>query len=374
MGWEDRDYHREQRPNTGSGVLNWILYGSVPLFTAFNIRVRAHAMLVILMGLILLFGLGFGATVADRVQFVTSIFGIVLLHEFGHCFAARWTGGQANEILMTPLGGLAMTMARRKPWPTFVTVAGGPLVNVAICLICGMVFLALGTSWPLLPNQFVDAYFALHDRGSGFLELARYVFWIHAISYYLLLFNLLPVFPMDGGQLLQSILWKPMGYFKSMVLTLNIGLVGSVLMVMVGIATIGTVGGGWLLTFIGINCFMNCLQTRTIVRNAGPWAFSYEDEPDYGAGGFGGGGGIGVMSPPAKRSKGPGYFARKKAERDAQSETDEQQRVDQILAKVSASGMNSLSRGERNFLKKATENQRKRDDAKRDARRKAMDR
>lgn len=367
MGWEDRDYYRQQRPSTGSSVLNWILFGSVPLFTAFNIRVRAHAMLIIFMGLILVFGLGFGSTVASRVQFVTALFGVVLLHEFGHCFAARWTGGQANEIMMTPLGGLAMTMARRRPWPTFVTVAGGPLVNVVICIVCSiLLYIMIGIA-PLTPGQFVGTFSDKLLRNSDLLQVAGYLFFIHAISYGLLIFNLLPVFPMDGGQLLQSILWKPMGYYRSMVLALNIGLVGSVIMMMVGLATFGSLGGG-LLLFIGLSCLMTCIQTRRAVREAGPWAFSDEDSPDYGDFGGGGyGGGVGLLKERKTQDR-----ARKKAERQAESEAEEQKRVDEILAKVSASGMNSLSRSERNYLKKATENQRKRDEARATVRRRGL--
>ena len=80
---------------------------------------------------------------------MTILFGIVLLHEFGHCFAARWTGGDAQEIMMTPLGGLAMTMSRNHWWSRFVTVAGGPLVNVGLCLICGVgIFVLSGITVP----------------------------------------------------------------------------------------------------------------------------------------------------------------------------------------------------------------------------------
>ena len=364
MGWEDRPYYRDPRPGAGGGPLNWILYGSVPLFTAFGIRVRAHASLVIIIGLILLLGFGgFGDTVAARVQSVLALFLVILLHEFGHCFAARWTGGEANEILMTPLGGLAMAMARRKPWPTFVTVAGGPAVNVIICLLCGLgLYLAIGVA-PLTPNQFVGTFKDDIAPDSSLVAVANYLFWIYSISYWLLLFNLLPVYPLDGGQLLQSVLWKPMGYYKSMLLTLNVGLVGAALMMMIGIATIGTLGGGFLLAFIGLNCLMNCYQMKTMMTAEGPWAFSNEDEPDYGGGGGYGSsyGGAAVATRPERKPKGPGWFARKRAEKVARDEVDEQQTIDTILAKVSAQGMHSLTRGEKKALERATENQRKRD-------------
>src|SRR3954468_2776303 len=103
MGWEDRPYYRDRG---GSGSLSnplmWLLTGSVPLFTAFGIRVRAHASLLLMIVLVLLFGLGQGFTWQDRVQSMSILFGIILLHEFGHCFAAPSVGGEANDILMWP--------------------------------------------------------------------------------------------------------------------------------------------------------------------------------------------------------------------------------------------------------------------------------
>src|SRR5688500_10386944 len=204
MGWEDRPYYRDRPGQTGNPLM-WLMTGSVPLFTVFAIRVRMHASLLVIMVLILLFGIGgFGETAAMRVQAVATLFGVILLHEFGHCFAARSVGGEANDILMTPLGGLAMAMAPRRPWPTFVTVAGGPLVNVVICLVCGIgLYFSVGL-FPLGPWTFGRFVPILYE--GGWFQLANYLFYIYAVSWFLLVFNLLPIFPMDGGQLLQSVL------------------------------------------------------------------------------------------------------------------------------------------------------------------------
>lgn len=350
MGWQDRHYYREGR--SGGGVLDW-LGRSFHLFTIFRIRVRIEAQLLVLIALVLLFGLGgFGQTVVSRVQSMAMLFVIILLHELGHCFAARSVGGTADEIVMTPLGGLAMAMAPRRPWPTFVTVAGGPAVNVVICLLCGIGMYFLAGTFPLLPGSFWEAYSRVYLSG-GWLAPAKYLFWIYAWSYGLLLFNLLPVFPLDGGQLLQSILWKPMGYYKSMLLTLNIGLVGSVLMIMSGIGLIGMFGGGVLMIFIGLSCFMNCLQTRAMMRAEGPWAFSDEDSFDYGAA-------AAAASRPQRRKLGAKWSAMR-ARNSAKAAQAEQASIDAILAKVSAKGMNSLTWLEKRTLKRATERQRQRD-------------
>lgn len=347
MGWEDRPYYRDR--DTGAGnPLMWLLTGSVPLFTAFGIRVRAHASMIILAALVLLFGLGEGGVASLRVQFVTMFFLVVLLHEFGHCFAARWTGGSADEILMTPLGGLAMAHARRRPWPTFVTVAGGPLVNVLICLACGAgLYLTLGI-WPLGPWQFGQAFERVPE---GFLQYAPYLFMIYSVSYFLLLFNLLPIFPLDGGQLLQSILWPKLGYYRSMLIAVNIGLGGSVLMGMFGLATIATGSFGFLLVIIAVNCFINCLQMRRMLIAEGPWGFSDEDAYDYGGS---------VITRPARTDR-QAHKAAKRREKLQREAAAEQERIDQILAKVSASGMQSLTWTEKRALKKATQRQRERD-------------
>src|SRR5688500_9448362 len=157
MAWQDRPYYRDRSDATGN-PLAWLFYGSFHLFTVAGIRVRMHASLALVIGLVLLFGIGgFGDTVALRVQGVTMLFAVILLHEFGHCFAARSVGGNADEILMTPLGGLAMAMAPRRPWAQFITVAGGPAVNVGICLICSIghsITIGLFThgQWSLLFN------------------------------------------------------------------------------------------------------------------------------------------------------------------------------------------------------------------------------
>src|SRR5690242_16733311 len=238
MAWQDRPYYRDER---GSGnPLMWVLNGSVHLFTVFGIRVRAHASLIVLIALVLILS-GSGVTAEMRVQSMTILFVIILLHEFGHCFAARWMGGDANEIILSPLGGLAMAMAPRKPWPTFVTVAAGPATNVLICIVVGIVIYFMTGTLPLGPSSLYDA---LPHR--GWFQLYNWLYWTYLFSYGLLLFNLIPLFPLDGGQMLQAGLWRPLGYYKSMMLALNIGLAGSVLLFMVGIATWSTFGGGLL--------------------------------------------------------------------------------------------------------------------------------
>ncbi|MCS7034575.1 MAG: M50 family metallopeptidase [Phycisphaerae bacterium] len=348
MAWQDRPYYRDSDSGRMSPLM-WLLAGSVPLFTAFGIRVRAHASLLIFIGLILLLGFGPGTTVASRVQSATLLFAVVLLHEFGHCFAARWMGGTADEIMLTPLGGMAFTLAPRRWWPQLVTVAGGPLVNVGICLLCGVGLFAIFGFFPLGPYHFGQAYGRVNS--AGWLQLGGYLFWCYTISYALLLFNLLPVWPLDGGQLLQSILWKYMGYYRSMLAATTIGIVGAAILIVAGIATFSSMFGGLLLILIALFCLMNSLQMRRMLLAEGPWAFQEEDSVDY----------TESLQPERRRGKWLARRRMRKMRKQARAEALERQRVDMILAKVSAKGMQSLTWLERRTLRKATEHQRQRD-------------
>lgn len=360
MGWEDRDYYRG-RPSGSrfTGGLMWLLTGSVPLGTWFGIRVRMHSSLVIFMAITLLFAEtrgGMGAKNALTSMII--LFFSVLLHEFGHCFGARWVGGSARDILMWPLGGLAFVEPPRRPWPSFLTTAAGPAVNVLLCLVTGLgifaIYAASDRSAPLPWFPFRDGLASYVPYDS---TLAYYLFWIFTVNYGLLMFNLLLVFyPFDGGRMVQELLWVKVGYYKSMMFATRIGMIGAVIAAMVGLVT------SFMLVVIAIFGFITCYRQYQQLREMGPgeWA----DSTDYSAA---------YIQPDRKPPKGPGYFARRKAQRDAESEVDEQKRVDEILAKVSASGMSSLTRSERNYLKKATENQRKRDEAKRTTRKRALE-
>ena len=348
MGWEDRPYYRDRPPSDGNPLM-WLLTGSVPLFTAFRIHVRAHASLLIYVILILVAGFGYqGFTLQDRVAAASIVFLIVLLHEFGHCFAARWVGGDAREILMHPLGGLAFPDTPRRWGAVFITVAGGPAVNVLICAVCG-VLLWWQTGWvPWNPFRFAPPMH--YDITPTWWNVIFYAWWIYQVSYQLLIFNLLPIYPLDGGQMLQALLWPRVGYYKSMVFSCTTGMVGSVLGGAVAIA-FGNLGLG-ILAILG---FLTCLNMRRQVMSAGPYAFSEEDSPvDYGA----------SLRTSVRATRRQSKFSRwsaARAKKRAREEQAEQAKIDEILAKVSAHGMHSLTWMEKRALHKATERQRKRD-------------
>ena len=350
MGWQDRPYYRDQGPSPRNPLI-WLFTGSVPLFTAFGIRVRMHASMLVLIVIDVVWGLFLrGVFLPYTLTFWCLLFGIVLLHEFGHCFAARWVGGDANEILLWPLGGLAFADAPRRPWPQFVTVAGGPAVNLIICAVTGSIAYAIGWSNAhILVNPLT-----YEPRIPALFTLNYYLWWTFAISWGLFLFNLLPIFPMDGGRLLQTLLWVKIGFYRATMITCMVGMVGSALMVVYGIFHFGA-WFGLILIFLGASCFVTCFQQRAQLKAEGPWAFE-EENADYSAA---------MWHPdddeenPRKKRRRLSRRAVRKLRRQAQAEEAEQGRIDAILAKVSAHGMQSLSWRERRALRKATERRRR---------------
>ena len=143
-----------------------------------------------------------------------ALFLIVLLHEFGHALACRQVGGKANEILLWPLGGVAYVDPPQRPGPVLWSLAAGPLVNLALLLPLG----AIGGRYLL-----ADCLGTPRPQGNA-------ITWIVAvlsIDIALLVFNILPIYPLDGGQILRSLLWFVLGRGRSLQASTVIGFMGA---------------------------------------------------------------------------------------------------------------------------------------------------
>jgi Zn-dependent protease len=139
-----------------------------------------------------------------------ALFGIVLLHEFGHSLACRQVGGTADHIVLWPLGGIAFVSPPRRPGAVLWSIAAGPLVNVALLPVLGLLLFFAGQA-------------GLADSAPDTFHLVAMIWNINLV---LLIFNMLPVYPLDGGQILQALLWFPLGEIRSLQIASVIGLIG----------------------------------------------------------------------------------------------------------------------------------------------------
>lgn len=139
-----------------------------------------------------------------------TLFLIVVLHEFGHALACRQVGGQADQIVLWPLGGVAYVAPPARPGATLWSIAAGPLVNVVLLPVFFGLFHAAASAGWLEQNR----------------DLTVFLRAIYYINLSLLVFNLLPIYPLDGGQILRSLLWYPLGKARSLLTATVIGLLG----------------------------------------------------------------------------------------------------------------------------------------------------
>jgi Zn-dependent protease len=185
--------------------------GAFPLFQVAGIRVYLHFTWFIIAALeIVRFANRYRNPVWAVAEYL-ALFFIVLLHEFGHAFACRQTGGQADRIVLWPLGGVAFIKPPPRAGAYLWSIVAGPLVNAA-----------------LFPAFIIFAFAAVqwHWRTVA-PDLFQFVFSVAFINGFLLFFNLLPVYPLDGGQIVRGVLWLKLGPIRSLKIASLIGFIGA---------------------------------------------------------------------------------------------------------------------------------------------------
>ena len=132
--------------------------------------------------------------------FVLLLFGCITLHELGHALSARHYGVNTIDIILSPIGGVArLTHLPVKPIQEFVVALAGPLVNVAIAAVIfiGLAIVPDGLDWER------SFYFLSNEFMWNWTDFVRDVMFINIA---LVLFNLIPAFPMDGGRVFRALL------------------------------------------------------------------------------------------------------------------------------------------------------------------------
>lgn len=225
--------------------------GSVRLFSYSGITVFLHWSWFLLALYEINARRGGYSSVGWNVAEYLALFLIVMLHEFGHALACRQVGGTANQIVLWPFGGVAYVNPPPRPGATLWSLAAGPLVNVALLpVIFGLGVLTNSAGWA--------------QTAPDVSRLVHAATWINVV---LLIFNMLPIYPLDGGQILRSLLWFVVGRARSLWVATIVGFIGIPLFLLFAWWQ-QSAWLGILSVFLLLNCWGGLQQARALSKIA----------------------------------------------------------------------------------------------------------
>jgi stage IV sporulation protein FB len=212
---------------------------SFPIGRLFGSEIRIHVTFLLLLAWIGIshYTQGGAQAAVQGIAFILALFACVVAHEFGHALAARRYGIRTPDITLLPIGGLArLERMPEKPGQEIVVAIAGPLVNVVIAAV---LILFLGTRFDLGALQQLDN------------PTVDFVMRLASVNIFLVMFNLIPAFPMDGGRVLRALLalWYPRTQATNIAAR-----IGQALAFVFGF--VGLIGGNPLLIFIAIFVYL----------------------------------------------------------------------------------------------------------------------
>ncbi|MCH9655079.1 MAG: M50 family metallopeptidase [Planctomycetes bacterium] len=325
-----------------SNPLHW----SFPIGTWFLTQVRVSIFLPVLF---LVFWAHYSLELG--VSLFAILFLSVFLHEMGHVVACRMSGGEADQIVLWPLGGLVPCSPGRSISARIMTISGGPAVNLLICAITlPAVIWSEHLSASLNPFKLPVVDLSSHF-GQAILLL------IFSINWLLLLINLIPVLPLDGGKILQIILSRRFDETIVHMILINVGFWLGGLGMVIGLCSSSV----WVVFFSALLLMLNLLEFTTASRedSLDDSVFGYDFSQGYTS---------------LERSSGnftekkAGFFQQWREKRKVQKQLrereksrDAEKQLDLLLHKVHEFGLESLTSKERQQLNQVSARYRKTD-------------
>lgn len=187
------------------------------------------------------------------------LFLCVVLHELGHSLTARLFGIETREILLLPLGGVAqLNKNPDQPRHELLIALAGPLVNVVIAVLLVIVGL---TPHVNLFNTLLNGQGLLQGL-SNEPTLPNLLLWLLSANISLVLFNLIPAFPLDGGRVLRALLAMWLGQRPATRIAAWIGQLAAI-----GLGLFGLFSGNLLLTFVAVFIFVGAAQETAVAES-----------------------------------------------------------------------------------------------------------
>ncbi len=222
---------------------------SVNIGNLFGIRVELHVTFLLFIGWMAinqgLFTGSPGRALA-AVALLLLVFSCVLLHELGHALTARRFGIATRDIVLLPIGGVArLERMPDQPQQEVLVAVAGPAVNVGIALV-------------------LYALMRITQRPTGLAELVQggLLGTLLLVNLVMVLFNLIPAFPMDGGRVLRALLALRLPYVKATRIASAVGQAAALLLGVAGLFYFNN----WMLAFVALFVFLAAGEERALVQ------------------------------------------------------------------------------------------------------------
>jgi len=187
-----------------------------------------------------------------NVAFVLAVFCCVVLHELGHALTAKRFGVNTKKITLLPIGGMAsLDRIPESPKQELLVTLAGPLVNVIIALLLYFIV----PVWDFAYQNFNETIETIID-----FTLQDFLFYLFVVNVGLVIFNVIPAFPMDGGRILRAVLAMNMDRVKATKIAASIGQ-----FIAVGFLLIGLLYNPFLI-FIALFVFLGAYGENQMVQ------------------------------------------------------------------------------------------------------------
>lgn len=334
------DYGGHESPRRWDGH-GW----SLGVASVLGVRIRFHFTLLLTLVAVAVFSFWFAV---QGLVIAAMLFVMVLIHELGHGLVARTLGARVEDVVIWPLGGLTAPRVPQRALESSLIHFGGPAANLMVCLLTLPGLYLMGVLTPEIFNPFVVGHV-----WQGPSHLGSYLGMAFKASYWLLLANLLPLYPLDMGRICREMLAMHTSGYQATMIAAALGALGS--LVLTGVALWHHHAWAALAAgFVAIVAARKCRELE-LIGDMQENEFGYDFSEGYTSLERSMSHAQGRSAPPSLRERVRGWMQQRKRRQGEMLEVE----LDRILAKIHDHGIASLTRTERKVLAMASRRRRR---------------